>query len=134
MELKEIEQLKIINGEKGSPQPNEADLLSLVLQSAVMKVTMFVDTTKDVTGNATAQSYLSKVGNINSQILNENTSTIKRLRRLVISILSETGVNYTQIGKASDDDWMNFIYENMDEAIDYLAGVIPSERGAYDNI
>ena len=134
MALNAIQQLKIINYKKGSPQPNEIDLLSLVLQSAVMKVTMFIDTTKDVTGNGAAQSYLSKVGNINSQILNESAPTIKRLRRLVIAILGETGVTYTQVGKASDDDWMNFIYENMDEAIDYLAGVTPSERSAYDNI
>lgn len=134
MALDAIQQLKIIGAFEGAPQSSEVDLLSLVLQNAVMKTTLFIDTTKDVSTDAVAERYLNKVSKIHKLILQEDSATVRRLRRLVIAILGDSGITYSQVQSASDGQWTTFVYDNMDEAVDYLAGVIPSERLAYDTL
>lgn len=128
MALNAIEQLKIIGG---NPSPDEADLLSLVLQSAVIYGVGFETNIKDTTGNELASAYVSKFRGVVRKCFDQNLNTAESLRRLIIVILGGTSVTYAQVSAASDSAWIGFISANIDESMEFLGGVTAQEKAAY---
>ena len=54
-----------------------------------------------------------------------------RTTRIVITILGESAATMPQIENATDDQWADFIYDNMDEAFEYAANVTRDSKAAY---
>jgi hypothetical protein len=128
MALSAIEQLRIIAGEAS---PGATDLLSLVLQTGAMVGQDFSVTQKTTVEETLAHKYRVKYLSIVSGIFKNNPNIIAALRRLIIIILGDNSVTFSQVVNASDSAWEVFVFDNMDEAIEYLAGITPDEKAAY---
>lgn len=128
MALTAIEQLKII---AGNPSPDEADLLSLIQQSATMLGVNFTINIKDTTGNDPATAYKNKFNSVISRVFSQDTNAISSLRRILIVLLGNTSFTFAQVQNATDADWMAFVYANMDESFEFLSGITAEEKSSY---
>ena len=131
MALSAIEQLRIIAGEAS---PNGADLLSLVLQTGVIVGQDFSMNQKSTAVDTLEDAYRVRFLSVSGRVFNNNERVVAGLRRLIIVILGGTNVTFNQVENATDSQWEGFVFNNMDEAIEYLAGITPDQKTAYENL
>lgn len=128
MALSAIEQLRIIAGEAS---PNGADLLSLVLQTGVIVGQDFSMNQKSTVVDTLEDAYRVRFLSVSGRVFNNNERVVAGLRRLIIVILGGTNVTFNQVENATDSQWEGFVFNNMDEAIEYLGGITPDQKAAY---
>tara|TARA_R110002111_G_scaffold249679_1_gene313681 strand:+ start:7933 stop:8352 length:420 start_codon:yes stop_codon:yes gene_type:complete len=139
MPLSTTEQLQIMRGEV-SP-PNET-FKNIVIQNAFKFSNNFYDTYKefpitDVNGsiNLLANSYREKIFRIAQRVYSmENKATLDVLSRIVTVIIGATVSNLGTLQNATTEQWETFIYNQMDEAFEYLSGVKKDEKLEYTNL
>ena len=131
MALSAIEQLRIIAGEAS---PNGADLLSLVLQTGVIVGQDFSMNQKSTVVDTLEDAYRVRFLSVSGRVFNNNERVVAGLRRLIIVILGGTNVTFNQVENATDSQWEGFVFNNMDEAIEYLGGITPDQKTAYENL
>jgi len=129
MALSAIEQLRIIAGEA---KPDQTDLLSLVLQTGSIVGYDFTLNQKTTADETPEDFYRERFLLIAARAVNNDERAIAALRRLIIVILGNTSVTFNQVVGATDSQWEGFVFNNMDEAMEALAGVTPDQKAAYD--
>lgn len=146
MALNATEQLRLMSGEI-KPPSNTLDVL--VHQSAFMYSKTFYDTYKDfpetdntdplnpVSINIEATSYRNKMrASVNRTITNrgDNIATLTRVITTIIGASTAPVITIAALQGATDVDWSNFIFNNMEKAIEYISDVKRSEKTAYNDI
>ncbi len=129
MALDAIEQLDVIAGEV---KPAGADLQSLVYQTGVIYGVDFTENSKDTDGAAQeAIDYKNKILGIVQQLFQGNQNSVANVMRIIVVILGNTNVTYQQLEGATNNQWMDFISDQIDEAFEFFALVTPEEKAAY---
>ena len=134
MALTALEQQRLISGEL---RPQQADLRSLVLQTAFMEGLDFKRNYKEFDGsaNAEAQSYLNKMFAVINSGIRGNSNTQDGSFRIMVSIIGAVpGVTIPIIEAATDSQWETFVEDNILEALEVVADIRKDEKAAYDAI
>lgn len=133
MALTIIEEIKII---KGRINPEVITLEELIEQSSMgMSADMYA--TIKVVDNTThplAEKYKNKILILMAGVLANNSMYTSQLKRIIVSKLASTSVTASQLISATDDQWVNFVENNMLEAFEILANILPEEKTEYDSI
>ena len=130
MAISVLEELQILNGTVG---PNVI-LVDLVHQIAMGEGVEFHINYKvfDGEANPEAQLYLTKVLGVISSVYSINSQTVNSLTKLEVSLIGNSSHDWAAIQAASDEDWEDFIADNMLRTFELLGRVLKSEQTAYD--
>ena len=133
MALTPTEQLRIISG---NVKPPETDLLSLILQSSFIHSNEFYDTYKefDESTYPLADRYRKRIFALIQEIIDGDLSVVRNIMRMWVVILGETGYTIDQVEQATQTQWENFVLDQIDESIEYVAQVKRNEKSEYQNI
>ena len=128
MALTVIEQLKLLSGDAS---PDSTDLGSLVKACSFKYAKEFYDNLKDTTGNNPATAYKNKILSDSRNVFNSKQGLNENLIRIIVLIIGEVATNLAQIQNATDVQWEDFVYGQIDEAFEYIADVTEVEKTAY---
>ncbi len=131
MALTAIEQLRILAGEA---RPDATDFKSLILQSAAINGTAFINNAKDTSSDPTAESYYNKYTSIVRSIFSKNMSMVDALERVLVVLLGQNAVTFSQVQSATDAQWEAFVTDKIDDAIELVAMTTSAEKLAYENL
>lgn len=131
MALTVIEQLKLLSGEES---PGSTDLGSLVKQCSFKYAKEFYDNLKDTTGNSDATAYKNKLLTVSKNTFNSQQRLNENLTRIIVLIIGEVSTDISQVQNATDPQWETFVYDQIDEAFEYIADVRAIEKTAYNSI
>lgn len=129
MALTIAQELEVLQGAIG---PDDNTLSELVYQTAIGEAVRLSQNAKNPTQGTDEFNYLQKVGNIGNRIVDNSTTTIEALRKILVSLIGDSVFTYNQVANASDSDWEGFISTNIKECFEIAGGVLPHEKTAYD--
>src|SRR5690606_14345952 len=130
MALTITEQLQLI---AGTVKPPSNHLGVLVHQTAVKFAVQFYDTYKSIDPSLTplGQQYLNKMFGVSDRMFRKSDNVIEQLTRIIVVIIGKQNVTLNQVTAANDELWEGFVFDQMDEAFEYLSGVKRDEKAAY---
>tara|TARA_R110000796_G_scaffold93026_1_gene197411 strand:+ start:778 stop:1170 length:393 start_codon:yes stop_codon:yes gene_type:complete len=129
MALSIKEQLDILNGVEA---PTSYTFVQYIEQVTVNSCEGFFTNTK--TGvDGLSNTYISRLSGMCREILNKPNRYTTQLAKILISVYADTG-SIAAVQAADDDAWVGFIENNIFNSIEVIAGVIASEKAAYDAI
>lgn len=133
MALTIIEEIKII---KGRINPEVITLEELIEQSSMGRSADMYATIKlvDKETQPLAQKYKDKILVLMAGVLANNSMYTTQLKRIIVSKLASTSVTASQLITSTDEQWVNFVENNMLEAFEILANILPEEKTEYDSI
>ena len=113
MALTVIEQLELLTG---STATDSTDLGSLVRQCSFKYAKEFYDNLKDTTGNSDATAYKNKLLTVSKNAFNSQQGLNENLTRIIVLIIGEVAADLSQVQSATDSQWEDFVYDQIDEA------------------
>ena len=114
--------------------PGINPLSELVYQSAIGKSIDILSTAKEIDAvvEPAASIYLQKITGVASQVARKNVTTLDTLRKLMVSIIGNSAVTFTQVSNADESAWIGFIEAEALTMFEMMGGVLPHEKQAYD--
>ena len=136
MPLTITEQIKIIQGIIGPPDPDVGTMLKLVTQTSRDTAKTFRDGVKDFDENTypDASEYKRKMLALCTQAFQGSQSINNALVSTLVTIGASAGDYATIAGYTQNSQWQAFIDSNIFEAFELVSGTTPEEKTEYTSV
>ena len=141
MALTVSEQLAITKGE-GFTFPGTNSLNEVVNQTAIQKSIEFLEGyktfatddggTPPVSINVGAQAYVTKMQRVAQALYRNEVRVVTKLTEMIVAVIGKSAFDFATVSAATEAQWLAFLYNNMDEVLEYAAGITKDEKSEYD--